>query len=326
MSVDTSTLVGPGQTSGFNDLYTAVYAILDDAKAERNLINLYKGSHLATNPHDSVLAFGEYFARHRRGLLSYACAQVNPAGSPQLEDLDTFDRTFKPRTPMRTVFAGLAAMLRKPGESAGALLAYLAGRTHALGVYRGGSSGFDEESRAVASVHFRQLGIPSRPEHVIISCGGAKGIFLAFCAALMCHRQFDELHHLGGVLLAPAGYYQSLRLIPAIFGGDIHVVSELTDASVARWLSRTADQPGRAMYVPLVNNATGEVLDAKRAQAVGREILSHNRLNRGNPVFVIGDDVYAGSYLDPHVIPMPIGAVPGLSLFFNPSASGSLQG
>ncbi|HEX2131110.1 MAG TPA: aminotransferase class I/II-fold pyridoxal phosphate-dependent enzyme [Actinophytocola sp.] len=144
-------------------------------------------------------------------------------------------------------------------------------------------------------------------------CGGAKGVFLAFCAAQMCHRQVDALHHLGGTLLAPEGYYQSLRLIPALFGGDIHVVPDLSAAPVATWLARTADLPHRAIYVPLVNNATGQVLTAARAHALAAEITHHNRLNLGNPVFVVGDDVYADSILDTTLDPMPIGAAPGMA-------------
>jgi hypothetical protein len=37
----------------------------------------------------------------------------------------------------------------------------------------------------------------------------------------MCRRRNDQLTHEGGLLLAPEGYYQSLRLIPAVFGGEI---------------------------------------------------------------------------------------------------------
>lgn len=63
----------------FDDLYSAVYAILDDAKACRRLIKLYKGSHLSPQPHELVLAFGAHFADQRRGLLSFACTQVRVA-------------------------------------------------------------------------------------------------------------------------------------------------------------------------------------------------------------------------------------------------------
>jgi aspartate/methionine/tyrosine aminotransferase len=297
----------------FDDLYTAVYAILDDAKAERHLVKLYKGSPLSTDPHESVLAFGEFFARRRRGLLGYACAQVNPGGPPSPDDLKSFDATYQPRVPTRRLLTTLATMAGRPHESVKDLLTYLASRIHRLGAYRGGSSAFDEESRAVASIHFRQLGVPSDPDQVLVSCGGAKGILLAFCAALMCRRNYDELHHVGGTVLAPEGFYQSLRLIPAIFGGGIDTVPQLTGSTVSRWLVRTAEHPNRALYIPLVNNATGEVLTVERARDLGAEILTHNARNRGNPVFVVGDDVYAGSHLDPHLASLPIGAVPGMS-------------
>lgn len=43
-------------------------------------------------------------------------------------------------------------------------------------------------------------------------------------------------------------------------------------------------------------------------------MLAHNQENYGNPVHVIGDDVYVGSYLDDDVTPQPIGAVTGRDL------------
>jgi hypothetical protein len=39
----------------FDDLYSAVYRVLDDAKAGHDLVKLYKGSHASPLPHDRVL-------------------------------------------------------------------------------------------------------------------------------------------------------------------------------------------------------------------------------------------------------------------------------
>jgi aspartate/methionine/tyrosine aminotransferase len=295
------------------DLYSAVYAVLDDAKTRHRLVKLYKGSHLSLDPHHAVSGFGEYFARHRRGLLGYACAQINPDGPPEPADLAAYDAAHQPRIPTQQLFDEIAASTGHAGESPELLLGRLAGRTHHLGAYRGGSSGYDEEARAVAALHFRQLGIPSRPGQVLVSCGGAKGHFLAFCAALMCRRRFNQLDHDGGIVLAPEGFYQSLRLIPAIFGGTIDTLPRLTGPAVHRRLIQTAHHPNRALYVPVVNNATGEVLDTTLARDVATAVLAHNSAHRANPVFVLGDDVYAGSYLDPHLTPTPIGAVAGMS-------------
>jgi hypothetical protein len=47
----------------FDDLYTATYAILDDAKSDHDLVKLYKGSHASPDPHPVVTDFGEYFYR-----------------------------------------------------------------------------------------------------------------------------------------------------------------------------------------------------------------------------------------------------------------------
>jgi aspartate/methionine/tyrosine aminotransferase len=295
----------------FDDLYSAVYRILDDAKAGHDLVKLYKGSHASPLPHHRVLDFGSFFYRTRRGLLAYAC---EAAGGVSETHLDAYDRDHAPRISVRAVFEHLAGFSRKPGESRVALLRYLTSRTHDLGAYRGGSSGYDDEARAVAAAHFNTLSVPATPADTEVFCGGAKGVFLAFCAALMCRRRHDQLTHEGGLLLAPEGYYQSLRLMPAIFGGEIHVVPELSGQTIQRWLAETARQPNRAVYVPLVNNADGRVLTRSRARSVASVVLRHNQAHPGQPVYVLADDVYADSYLTPGLAPTCIASVTGAAL------------
>lgn len=296
---------------GFDDLYSAVYEVLDDAKTDHDLVKLYKGSHASPNPHPVVTDMGAFFYAQRRGLLAYACRTVNSRHPPNLADLDVFDAAHRPRVGARDVFDLLYPDLARDGGSAVDVLRYLTSRTHRLGAYRGGSSGFDEEARAFAAAHFHSVGVPARPQEVCVFCGGAKGAFLAFCAAIMCRRRHDELHHLGGLLLTPAGYYQSLRLIPPMFGGTIHLIPKLTGDAVTGWLDATADHPRRCVYVPLVNNADGTILTRDRAHAIARAILEHNAAHPGRPVYVLADDVYVGSYLD-HARPgLPIAAVTG---------------
>lgn len=300
--------------SGFDDLYTAVYEVLDDAKADHDLVKLYKGSHASPNPHPVVTDVGQFFYLQRRGLFGYACQQVNPDHGPALADLDVFDTLLQPRISVRAAFEHLYPALARPGESPVDVLRYVAARTHKLGAYRGGSSGFDEEARAFAAAHFASVGVPASSGEVTVFSGGAKGAFMAFCAAVMCHRRHDELHHLGGRLLAPAGYYQSLRLIPPLFGGTIDVTACLSGEALAEWLKHTAGQPRRCVYVPLVNNADGAVLHRGRAHAVARAVLEHNATHPAEPVYVLADDVYAGSYLDPACPGLPIAAVTGADL------------
>lgn len=305
---------GPVLQDGFDDLYSATYEILDDAKTDHDLIKLYKGSHGSPQPHPVVLDFGQFFYQRHRGLIGYACQRVNPHHPPSLADLDVFDAQHHPRIGVRAAFELLGARLRRPGESAVDVLRYVATRTHHLGGYRGGSSGFDEEARAFAAAHLRGLGVPASPEEVLVFCGGAKGAFMAFCAALMCRRRHDDLHHLGGLLLTPSGYYQSLRLIPPVFGGNIHVTTELTGRAVAGWLAATADHRRRCVYVPLVNNADGRVLTRGRAHSVAAAVLEHNAMHPARPVYVLADDVYAGSYLEPGTRGLPIASVTGADL------------
>jgi aspartate/methionine/tyrosine aminotransferase len=295
----------------FDDLYSAVYRVLDDAKADHHLVKLYKGSHASHLPHYRVLDFGSFFYQTRRGLLAYACAA---AGGASEAHLDTYDREHAPRVSLRAVYEHLARFSRKPGESRAAFLRYLTSRTHDLGAYRGGTSGYDDEARAVGAAHFNTLSVPATPANTAIFCGGAKGLFLAFCAALMCRRRYDQLTHEGGLLLAPEGYYQSLRLMPAVFGGEIHVVPELSGETIQRWLAQTAQQPNRAIYVPLVNNADGRVLTWPRACSVANAVLRHNHTHPGQPVYVLADDVYAGSYLHAELAGTSIASVTGTAL------------
>lgn len=301
--------------SSFDDLYSVVYALIDDAKTHYRVVKLYKGSHGSPDPHPVVLDYGEFFAAHRRGVLGYACDRAGPGlGRYRLAELEEFDRRAWPRVPTRRVFTLLARTGRRSGETAEEYLAYLATRRHRLGAYRGGSSGFDDEARAFAAAHFQLLGLAVLPEDVLIFCGGFKGALICTCAAVMSMRRHDELRHTGGRVLAPVGYYQSLRLIPTIFGGALDVVAELTGETVAEWLAGTRDHSGRIVYVPLVNNADGRVLCRDRACSITHAVLHHNQRHPTNPVWVVADDVYAGSYLAAGLTPQPIGALRGADL------------
>lgn len=303
-----------GLQGGFDDLYTAVYDLIDDAKGDHDLVKSYKGSHGSPDPHPVVHRWAEFFAREQRGLIAYACSVVAPHREPALEDLDAFDAEHQPRVPVRAAFDQLVRLLGRPDESPADVLSYLTSRTHRLGAYRGGSSGYDEESRAFLAAHFQQLGVPANPEDVLVFAGGAKGAFSAFIAALMCHRQHDDLRHLGGVMLAPSGYYQSLRLIPALFGGDIHVTEDLTGDVVGAWLADTQRIGPRCIYVPLVNNFDGRVLTRDRAHSIAQAVLEHNAAHPDQPVYALADDVYVDSYLQPGCRGVPIGAVTGADL------------
>ena len=91
--------------SRFDDLYTAVYALIDDAKTRHELVKLYKGSHGSPDPHPVVCDYGKFFATHRRGVLGYACDRARPGAEHyRVADLDEFDRCTCPRVPTRAVF------------------------------------------------------------------------------------------------------------------------------------------------------------------------------------------------------------------------------
>lgn len=231
----------------------------------------------------------------------------------RVADLDEFDRCASPRVAVRAVFDLLARAGRRLGETDDEYLTYLATCRHRLGGYRGGSSGLDEESRAFAVAHFQALGLAVGPGEVLVFCGGFKGALICVCAALMAVRRHDELRHTGGWLLAPVGYYQSLRLIPTVSVMGLTSSRIWTVDTVGGWLAGTRGASGgRIVYVPLVNNVDGRVLSKARACSIAAVVLEHNQRYRDNPVWVLADDVYAGSYLSAGLTPQPSGALRGM--------------
>ncbi len=319
----------------FDDLYSVVYALIDDAKSRHRVVKLYKGSHGSPGPHPMVLDYGGFFAAHGRGVLGYACdrarsitcaesAQVFLADRYRVADLDAFDQSACPRVPTRAVFELLARTGQRAGETTDDYLTYVATRRHRLGAYRGGSSGLDDESRAFAAAYFQQLGLTVSPGEVLIFCGGFKGALISACAAVMTIRRHDELHHAGGRVLAPVGYYQSLRLIPTIFGGTIDVVTDLDGDTIREWLTGTRGCGGRIVYVPLVNNVDGRVLTRERACSIAGAVLDHNHRHPRAPVWVVADDVYAGSYLG--VTGQSIGALRGADVETSPKLGAETDG
>ena len=148
--------------SQFDDLYTAVYALIDDAKTRHRVIKLYKGSHGSSDPRPIELDYSQFFAAHRRGVLGFVCDRVRPgADHYRVADLDEYDRFARPRVPTRAVFDLLARTGRRTGETNDQYLTHVATRRHHLGAYRGGSSGLDDESRAFVAAYFQRLGIVS---------------------------------------------------------------------------------------------------------------------------------------------------------------------
>src|SRR5690348_17197678 len=117
----------------FDDLYTAVYAVLDDAKSDHRLVKMYKGSPAASDPHPAVTDLGRFFYTCQRGLLAYVCRRPSRRGRPVLDDLDVFDATHRPRVSTRAVFEQLFAALARPGDTAADVLTYVTGRRHPLG-------------------------------------------------------------------------------------------------------------------------------------------------------------------------------------------------
>lgn len=296
--------------SRFSDLYTAVYDLIDDAKRHHDLIKLHKGSHGAANPHQVVQDMGAYFFRRRKGIFAYIHHEMG-ARHADLCVPAAYDAAHNPRIATHSVLGLLAGCSRRDGETREAFLRWVVSRRHDLGRYRGGSSGLDDEARSFAAAHFRSTGVPASPQDVLVFSGGAKGGMMAMLGAVMCRHEAEKVHRMSGRVLAPVGYYQSLRILPPLVGGTIDVATDFEGPDVQAWLADTARERGRLVYVPLVNNVDGKVLTASRARGIAVAVLEHNRRNPQNPAYVLGDDVYAGSYLASDVAARPIGSVRG---------------
>lgn len=125
---------GPVQIR-FQDLYSAVYDLIDDAKQDRDLVKLHKGSHGSADPHPVVADVGSWLFTQRRGLLAFACHRVTGGDQAVPEHLDLHDAQLRPRLGLRGVFDLLArSTARRPGESERDFLTHLVSRRHELGV------------------------------------------------------------------------------------------------------------------------------------------------------------------------------------------------
>src|SRR5690348_13503827 len=110
--------VSPLPQPTFEDLYTAVYALIDDAKTDHRVVKLYKGSHGSPNPHHIVTDFARWFFEHRRGLLGYACNKVRPQAAKYIvDDLVEYDSAHEPRVPTLEVFRLLDKAQCQTGET-----------------------------------------------------------------------------------------------------------------------------------------------------------------------------------------------------------------
>lgn len=297
-------------SSRFEDIYTLAYRALDEGKANRNALKAYKGSHFSHRPHQTSLEFLQYFSKNQCGLFSFAARYFNKDGPIKLSSLGLFDLHTKPRISVKNAFDYYYQIFSKPGETKQQCLERVAEREHFLGFYRGGSSGFEDESLCFGTMHFRNQQIPAKANDIMIFLGGFKGAVLAFCGAIMTERDHDKTLHKGGVLLVPKGYYQSLRLIPSIFGGTIDCQNDYSTESIKYWLYHHSS-PIKAIYLPLINNENGKALSQEEAHKIAKIILTYNAKHPGQPAYVIADDVYVDSCINKHVTPTSIASVAG---------------
>ncbi len=264
----------------FDDIYSVAYKVIDSAAASRNLVKLYKGSHISEQPHEAVFKFLAHFAVSQEGLLSFIDKH-----SGQLS------LSVNPDKILQRLYQAEA----KNNECYEDFRSCILTRKHKLGHYRGGSSGYASESKAAICEYFDQFELKFDIDNINIYSGGIKGAFMCFCAALFSSRSYDDIHILGGSFLMPIGYYQSLRNIPSLFKCQINTLDIYNENSIKQWIKATRNIKRRAIYIPTVNNADGLVLPAKSMRSIIKHVIEENL--QGRQLLIFWDDVYRGSYI-----------------------------
>jgi len=254
--------------------------LIDKFKQDRKVVKLYKGSHLSDQPHQVVFDFLNYFSKTKRGVISFMKENGLSASS---------------RCNIEEVIDSLYDRHAKAGETRTEFEKYIDTRQHNLGLYRGGSTGFSDESKALVASYFKNYNFDLDESDINIFSGGIKGAFICFCAAIFAHHDFDEISMNGGVFLMPVGYYQSLRNIPSLFKCQINVADIYSHGVVKAWIESTSNIKRRAIYIPTVNNSNGVIINKTQIEKIISLVIQENLA--GRELYVFWDDVYRGSNL-----------------------------
>ncbi|MDX9800095.1 MAG: pyridoxal phosphate-dependent aminotransferase [Spirochaetia bacterium] len=156
------------------------------------------------------------------------------------------------------------------------------------------------ESLALMKNYFQNLGIPAGDDQVVMGTGFKNlyhtlmNVFMTKDVALDENGR-DIRVRSSGTILVPRGHYQSLVKAPSWHNSRLKVVEKLDAHHISRELENRGDI--KAVYFSVVANPSGEVMPEAQIREIAETVLEYNKKNRGNPVFVIADQVYNGSIL-----------------------------
>ncbi|WP_173139064.1 hypothetical protein [Kibdelosporangium persicum] len=252
-----------------------VDAAITEVTKEHPVLRLDGESNLYGQVNSEILKFDEWVNTTRRGLLAFAIRDQ----PPNFDGLSAFDAQAHGRVSTRSTFDALAAVWRPSGCDTDEYLSHVVNHERP-----GDVSGQDHEARGFAALRFRGYSLPASPIDVQVSRAGVRGQFHAFASAI--GTQNDD--HTS--LLAPVGIESSWCTMADAQAGCVCLVDDLTATTLAQWLSRDGGDGPRAVYVPLVNSLTGQVLTRRRAYGLARVVLRHNHKYPHQPVFVFADD------------------------------------
>nr|CEL13552.1 hypothetical protein [Kibdelosporangium sp. MJ126-NF4]CTQ99238.1 hypothetical protein [Kibdelosporangium sp. MJ126-NF4] len=168
------------------------------------------------------------------------------------------------------------------------------------------------DMRLFGSRVLQRHGHAAPAERIQVFEGGITHVLNALVGATMLPEHTDNY------LLAAAGFDpSSMDPLPGL--GSTVILKELTEDLLRDdWFVNWANPSDQiVLYVPLVNELTGQVLTRERAHGIARAVLSYNR-DRGNrrPVLVFANDSDNDSFHDEKVsdYAQPIGMVSGAEL------------
>jgi hypothetical protein len=263
------------------------------------------GPYAPLEPCDTFSQYTEWSHRTGKGILAFATDGQSPHdnNTATLTQLETFDQHRQPHISTRTAFAALSAAYRPPETAPDTYLTQIVNQKRTYGT----AANHDHEARAFAATHFTQCGQRTTPDHVQIFSGGTANILDAFLRAVINEHE--------DYLVAVTGLEIPCHQGPA--SAAVILVEDFTDDVLDEWLGPSPNDLERtALYVPLVNRLTGQILTQERALAIAAAVLRFNRNHPQRPVHVLADDSDLGSNHSPDIaeIARPLGIITGLDV------------
>ncbi len=270
------------------------------AQKIKGVLDLSHGGHYRQQPHTNVL---EAMAQAVWGsnLLGYLKMRAQQEGT----DLLDFLHQFKPPAYYVDLEQAYRYRYARTDQSLSFrdfLDNYAAQRYH-LAHYPTGTLGHPE-SLSILREFFIQAGIPAHNDLVIMG-HGFKMLYMAAAAAIFTRAGTDgHQRPQGGYLVLPEGHYHSLVIPLDLFGIQPVIIKKMRGDQIRPILS-TCEYPVRAIVLTSISIPEGEILSNGELMEIAEVILEYNQSHPDHPVYVILDELYKYTILNPKIETMP---------------------